>query len=696
MAFMPKFVDLVRNVATATGTGPVTLGAAVSGFTSLTQALQAGDRFYYCLQGVDKPQEREVGRGTLLADGTVAREPVSGGLTSFTGGAKTIALVAAAEWFARLDAMSPGGSIEAASRAELAATIIPPAGSTRFLREAGREGLFSFDPSDLSGQVAVDTEQAITIAPASDPTGASGAWVRQWDGARLQFQWFGAVADDNSDSGTDNGPALLAAVALMEALCIATPGIYNRGGPGLDFGLGWYYLGTTTLEPRLSCIIEGHSAGGSGEPGTRLRWAAGTTAIRLQDVNTYGATDTGAFTWGAASTIIRNLGLKGGYVTGVTPEGEHHGIHVRATAVIEDVSIVDFQGDGIFANTSAPNGNSNVTRVSRLRIVRTRHGLYLGDADANVWHVESVDVTYGRRAGFFDSSFLGNSYVACHTADCGAVAGNHTPSAVSHGGNWYTPVLGEEAWCATNAPSGTATNNQGWIYLYPGAPTPSFNVPAWLSGMTVRAGGSYISDNANARNLFVGCYAEGGMPGAQLAAGSLAIGGWFNGSPVYNGSGFLFADGGAPASHGGFRALDPGGADIRTRLGSGAGSDPILSHINAAMLGTPGMQLSWFNNILHWTMWTNYYGNDAIPMQFSGYTTSIGDAPWGTARLNFPQGFGLAGKKVRSGTAAPVADAWLVGDMVFNSAPSAGGPMGWMCVTAGTPGTWKAMANIEA
>ena len=34
--------------------------------------------------------------------------------------------------------------------------------------------------------------------------------------------------------------------------------------------------------------------------------------------------------------------------------------------------------------------------------------------------------------------------------------------------------------------------------------------------------------------------------------------------------------------------------------------------------------------------------------------------------------------------------------MMFNPAPTAGGPMGWMCVTGGSPGTWKAMASLEA
>ena len=39
---------------------------------------------------------------------------------------------------------------------------------------------------------------------------------------------------------------------------------------------------------------------------------------------------------------------------------------------------------------------------------------------------------------------------------------------------------------------------------------------------------------------------------------------------------------------------------------------------------------------------------------------------------------------------------WGVGDIVYNSAPTAGGNIGWVCTAAGTPGTWKTFGSIEA
>lgn len=44
--------------------------------------------------------------------------------------------------------------------------------------------------------------------------------------------------------------------------------------------------------------------------------------------------------------------------------------------------------------------------------------------------------------------------------------------------------------------------------------------------------------------------------------------------------------------------------------------------------------------------------------------------------------------------AAPSTGAWRVGDTVYNSAPAAGQPQGWVCTASGSPGTWKAMSNL--
>jgi hypothetical protein len=44
----------------------------------------------------------------------------------------------------------------------------------------------------------------------------------------------------------------------------------------------------------------------------------------------------------------------------------------------------------------------------------------------------------------------------------------------------------------------------------------------------------------------------------------------------------------------------------------------------------------------------------------------------------------------------PTAGTWKVGDKIYNVTPTPGGYEGWVCTTAGTPGTWKGFGLIQA
>ena len=44
----------------------------------------------------------------------------------------------------------------------------------------------------------------------------------------------------------------------------------------------------------------------------------------------------------------------------------------------------------------------------------------------------------------------------------------------------------------------------------------------------------------------------------------------------------------------------------------------------------------------------------------------------------------------------PAAGTWQVGDIIWKATPSAGGFIGWVCTTGGTPGTWKQFGTIQA
>jgi hypothetical protein len=55
---------------------------------------------------------------------------------------------------------------------------------------------------------------------------------------------------------------------------------------------------------------------------------------------------------------------------------------------------------------------------------------------------------------------------------------------------------------------------------------------------------------------------------------------------------------------------------------------------------------------------------------------------------------GFAGRKFFTGSAAPIAGTFGIGDTCWNTAPNIGGYMGWVCITAGTPGMWAPFGLI--
>lgn len=48
------------------------------------------------------------------------------------------------------------------------------------------------------------------------------------------------------------------------------------------------------------------------------------------------------------------------------------------------------------------------------------------------------------------------------------------------------------------------------------------------------------------------------------------------------------------------------------------------------------------------------------------------------------------------GSAAPSSGTWAVGDRCWNASPAVGSPAGWICVVAGSPGTWAKLPNLAA
>jgi hypothetical protein len=52
-------------------------------------------------------------------------------------------------------------------------------------------------------------------------------------------------------------------------------------------------------------------------------------------------------------------------------------------------------------------------------------------------------------------------------------------------------------------------------------------------------------------------------------------------------------------------------------------------------------------------------------------------------------------KLISSGLNLPSTGNYIKGDLIYNTNPTPGGYVGWICTVSGTPGTWKGFGLIE-
>jgi len=702
MSFTPTFVDLVRNYTITQGIVPFVLGPPVQGFTSFSAALQPGDSFYYSAIGVDKPNEREVGRGTLQADGTISRTPIAGPATSFTAGSKTIALIAAAEWFnlVQSGAGTGGGAATAASCSELASTASVLGTAT--LTQAGRAGVFVFDSSNLSSRVSADAAQGVYVAPNSDKSGASGAWVRAFDGPH-NVKWFGAAGD----GATNDGPAFTAALAYLTATAQTVAGVsFNTGGRELLVPQGSYFLGTTTLDIYSTLRIRGEGTGEAGGAASMLSWAAGTSGIRVQRYNTFGTNgrNDALGKKGGDASIIEGLYLKGGFAG---TEGEYHGIQLRARATVRDCVIDNFAGDGVYIGAdhtsgdgaTVPQGNANGFHLERLRITGCRTAVTVIGGDANAGTTYAIDIAACRQHGINDSSFLGNSHYGAQAANCSLTSYNDGvnigATVVSNGTNRYSVIAGQAAGASTNAPSGTTANNSWWRYENAGGVSASVGIPLWTSGMLVREGYPYYATNNNARVLFSNPYFEGAQAPIYLSKTSMVLGG--SGPPNVAGANpnqLCATQDGVASKAGLVSYCYDGTSSWFARLGEvGARTALMWSDASAGNFwrikdtGSGDWKCDWANLGADVSFLVS---GSATAQQFgTGAAYAFAFAPYSLMVMDNAKGIGNA-RRLMIDSAVPASGAHGQGEFVLYRGASAG-LIGWKCTGAGTPGTWEAL-----
>lgn len=356
-----------------------------------------------------------------------------------------------------------------------------------YLGEAGREGLFVWSSSNLSSMVAADAAQGIYVAPSSDPTGASGAWVRQFEGV-VNIKWFGAAcdADKLGATGTDDTAAVQAAIDyLWDA---------HQGGTILIPG---YCICASSLDlvnkSSINLVGVTNAIGGYNLPPPSQLIYTGTGSVFIDAAHSY-------------SVEIRNLGVRyssasfaGDLIafTNKTGGGDPHYPHVENCLI-----------GGIYNQGSAVNGARSLVSLEGAILAKIRGN-----------HFSYGQVGIRGRVELSPGNYL---YSNAHVIDGNNVFDNCTVAAILNAGETWTIIgntfegtngLGPDTGMpyayldnlSSGAASGGFTFHGNWL-------GDAVNVDdAWINTGSTSMGGVSIKGN------FIATYSAL-IPGIKLSA----------------------------------------------------------------------------------------------------------------------------------------------------------------------------------
>lgn len=621
---------------------------------------------------------------------TNAASSASGASASATAAAASAVIADAAADAAALAVSLPSAAIPAANRTALKLLSTSAPGH---LMEAGREGMFVFDSTDLSALVSMDTAEAVHVAPSSDPTGASGAWVRRYSGP-LKIEWFGGGVDK---TGAEN-------LAAMQAASGYNPTTTINFSPTVEFGIGSYSV-SATFENRSACrfVGQGHGHDASavlGERATRLIWPVDTLCIRNHSSNTVGSTSqAGDSSMAAQGSTFERLSIEQA-TQGTSTTA--HGVQMRATAAVKDCAFRNIAGNALEIKATAGSGGSTEGDANNWQVDQCivhscgGHALHVGGTDANAGICTHFITKTVGGCGIFDESGLGaNAYIAPQISGYG---GNIT-GRVSSGGRLYV-LLDPTAGIGASTTPGT--NNQVWYDVGAGA-----SYPAWSGAGTYNVELPILIVGASTRSVVVSAYVEGSTPshiasngGGQYVGGQAGWTRYSGGTQkVHNITEAIYSFSGV----GGYKSYSPShstlGAHFEVAIGAQpAGQDDgvILSH----SCGTEGFYWAWqsssgdyiYNYLNAKEIWritgpgtAKTFGRGAaVPHMIQFKDFALCDPADAThtniigARLNVP----ASGEFSR-------------GDFMFNWLPGIARPVvAYSCYSSGTSGSWLMSASI--
>jgi hypothetical protein len=126
----------------------------------------------------------------------------------------------------------------------------------------------------------------------------------------------------------------------------------------------------------------------------------------------------------------------------------------------------------------------------------------------------------------------------------------------------------------------------------------------------------------------------------------------------------------------------------------------IRSYRSGAAGSYRGIQYNYLKNgqITGNVLYNDDSGSNTVFEMTSGSSVNVRE--WGNLRLGSTtqveggNAFSIGLSRIAFGGAAPATGSWSVGDRVYNTTPTTGGPEGWVCTAAGTPGTFEQFGQV--
>jgi hypothetical protein len=585
---------------------------------------------------------------------------------------------------------APGGNIMAVGLFSGCAGMSIPSG-TEAIRTSGYSSVGQ-GGGEYIHDGAVDAA-FVAAHPTWSFIAGDGRGFRLNEQQTLWFEMFGGVGDAAAGTGvgTDNLPAWLAARDFIHYFRTWPSGnYYYKPSVPLNFRAKNYYFSDAIDLTDAAYVLRGAGNGGYGLAATWFMVAAGKCGMLFQSWDTQGTTgtqpniNTQPYNHGASSSYICDIVIQS---LGGTVGAFQHGFVLKSQVMLERCFAVGFGGDGfhIAADVNTA-GNANAWKLKDCGAQNCGlAGLYLDGGDGNAGYSIGFQAFRNGTWGIWDSSFLGNHHFFFQTDGNGvnfsgpSWASSHPSTFCNFGGHVWRVVPGQHVAASTTTPG---TNSAVWVDWGTGSTTLG---PTWVSGMTWVTGGAYYADDQNARCVFAG-YAEGDQASA-----------WFDSKTSFSLPGFS-----SPANSGALlQAVNSGvvAGKIGSQSPGATAGNQIIAQLGEATNFTNNtfFRLGNTNNAATPWVWS-INESQQITQLYNGAGGSnayVMSPPGFAAGMGFPRGIAVQNSLQYSGTAAPTTGTYTVGNIVWNTTPTAGGKVGWICVTAGTPGTWKSFGAID-